>query len=157
MKFTIFQESRIGKRKGNQDRTAYCYSRDALFMVVADGMGGYLHGEVAAEPMLLVVCAGHGVFQPGQSGLVGAHAPEVHQGEARVAHAREARAHGPELATGARDQRDKERRDEKCVPHRAESMVQVTCRAQSRYSVHWTITRPIPMIAAKRLPLEQVA
>ena len=35
MKFTIFQESRIGKRKGNQDRTAYCYSRDALFMVVA--------------------------------------------------------------------------------------------------------------------------
>ena len=49
MKFTIFQESRIGKRKGNQDRTAYCYSRDALFMVVADGMGGYLHGEVAAQ------------------------------------------------------------------------------------------------------------
>lgn len=39
MKFTIYQESRIGKRASNQDRIAYCYSRDALLMVVADGMG----------------------------------------------------------------------------------------------------------------------
>ncbi len=49
MKFTVYQESRIGKRASNQDRTAYCYSRDALLMVVADGMGGHLHGEVAAH------------------------------------------------------------------------------------------------------------
>jgi serine/threonine protein phosphatase PrpC len=49
MKFTIFQESRIGKRKNNQDRLSYCYSREALLMVVADGMGGYLHGEIAAQ------------------------------------------------------------------------------------------------------------
>lgn len=49
MKFTIFQESRIGRRKTNQDRTAYCYSRDALLMVLADGMGGHLHGEIAAQ------------------------------------------------------------------------------------------------------------
>ena len=49
MKFTIFQESRIGKRKSNQDRNAYCYSRDALLMVIADGMGGHLHGEIAAQ------------------------------------------------------------------------------------------------------------
>ena len=49
MKFTIFQESRIGRRKNNQDRLAYCYSRDALLMLVADGMGGHLHGEVAAQ------------------------------------------------------------------------------------------------------------
>lgn len=49
MKFTIFQESRIGKRKSNQDRVAYSYSRDALLMVVADGMGGHLQGEVAAQ------------------------------------------------------------------------------------------------------------
>lgn len=49
MRFTIYQESRIGKRKTNQDRVAYCYSRDALLMVLADGMGGHLHGEVAAH------------------------------------------------------------------------------------------------------------
>jgi serine/threonine protein phosphatase PrpC len=49
MKFTIYQESRIGQRRNNQDRIAHCYSRDALLMVVADGMGGHLHGEVAAQ------------------------------------------------------------------------------------------------------------
>ncbi|RLJ68427.1 PP2C family protein-serine/threonine phosphatase [Sulfurisoma sediminicola] len=49
MKFTIYQESRVGKRRNNQDRLAHCYSRDALLMVVADGMGGHLHGEVAAQ------------------------------------------------------------------------------------------------------------
>ncbi|HJV28779.1 MAG TPA: serine/threonine-protein phosphatase, partial [Aromatoleum sp.] len=40
MKFTIYQDSRIGKRSSNQDRLAYCYSREALLMLVADGMGG---------------------------------------------------------------------------------------------------------------------
>lgn len=49
MKFSIYQESRIGKRKNNEDRLAYCYSRDALMMVVADGMGGHYHGEVASQ------------------------------------------------------------------------------------------------------------
>lgn len=49
MKFTIYQDSRIGKRKSNQDRLAYCYSREALLMIVADGMGGHLHGDVAAH------------------------------------------------------------------------------------------------------------
>ncbi|UXY15333.1 protein phosphatase 2C domain-containing protein [Chitiniphilus purpureus] len=49
MKFTIFQESRQGGRKYNQDRMGYSYSRDALLLVVADGMGGHLHGEVAAQ------------------------------------------------------------------------------------------------------------
>jgi len=49
VKFTIYQESRIGRRKSNQDRLAYCYSRDALLMVIADGMGGHLHGDVAAH------------------------------------------------------------------------------------------------------------
>jgi serine/threonine protein phosphatase PrpC len=49
MKFSIYQESRIGARRSNQDRVAYCYSRDALVMVVADGMGGHLHGEIASQ------------------------------------------------------------------------------------------------------------
>ncbi|MDR2364268.1 MAG: protein phosphatase 2C domain-containing protein [Zoogloeaceae bacterium] len=49
MRFTIYQESRRGQRKNNEDRLAYCYSRDALLLVVADGMGGHYYGEVAAQ------------------------------------------------------------------------------------------------------------
>ena len=49
MNFSIFRESRRGARKSNQDRMADSRSRDALIMVVADGMGGHLHGEVAAQ------------------------------------------------------------------------------------------------------------
>jgi serine/threonine protein phosphatase PrpC len=49
MQFSIYQESRRGARKSNQDRIAYCYSREALLMLVADGMGGHLRGELAAE------------------------------------------------------------------------------------------------------------
>ncbi|MBK8524622.1 MAG: serine/threonine-protein phosphatase [Betaproteobacteria bacterium] len=49
MKFTIYQESRQGKRNNNEDRIAYCYSRDAVLMVVADGMGGHYYGEIASQ------------------------------------------------------------------------------------------------------------
>ncbi|HTS86257.1 MAG TPA: protein phosphatase 2C domain-containing protein [Usitatibacter sp.] len=49
MRFTIFQDSRLGDREGNEDRVGYTYSRDVLLMTVADGMGGHLGGEVAAE------------------------------------------------------------------------------------------------------------
>jgi PPM family protein phosphatase len=49
MKFTIFQNSRQGPRLHNQDRLAYSYSKDALLLVVADGMGGHRHGEMAAQ------------------------------------------------------------------------------------------------------------
>lgn len=49
MKFTIFQNSRQGPRPYNQDRLAYSYSKDAMLLVIADGMGGHRHGEVAAQ------------------------------------------------------------------------------------------------------------
>src|SRR5574340_539350 len=49
MKFSIYQSSRQGGRKYNQDRVAYSYSKEALLMVVADGMGGHFHGEIAAQ------------------------------------------------------------------------------------------------------------
>lgn len=49
MKFTIYQATRQGGRAGNEDRVGFSYGRDALLMVVADGMGGHLHGEVAAQ------------------------------------------------------------------------------------------------------------
>lgn len=49
MKFTIYQNSLQGPRQYNQDRLAYSYSKDALLLVVADGMGGHRHGEIAAQ------------------------------------------------------------------------------------------------------------
>lgn len=48
MKFSIHQASHIGNRRFNQDRVAYAYTNDALLLVLADGMGGHLHGELAA-------------------------------------------------------------------------------------------------------------
>ncbi len=49
MRFTIFQESRKGAREVNQDRIAYTYSRETLLLVIADGMGGHVGGEIAAQ------------------------------------------------------------------------------------------------------------
>ena len=52
MNYTIAQESRIGGREINQDRVAWLATPDAVLMVVADGMGGHLHGEVAAQMVI---------------------------------------------------------------------------------------------------------
>lgn len=49
MKLSIYQESRIGGRSYNQDRQVIAHSREAVMLVVADGMGGHLQGEVAAQ------------------------------------------------------------------------------------------------------------
>ncbi len=49
MKFAIHQANHIGGRKYNQDRVGYAYTSDALLLVLADGMGGHLHGEIAAQ------------------------------------------------------------------------------------------------------------
>jgi serine/threonine protein phosphatase PrpC len=49
MRFTIFQDSRVGARQYQQDRIGYWQTRDALLMLVADGMGGHLRGDVAAQ------------------------------------------------------------------------------------------------------------
>jgi PPM family protein phosphatase len=49
MRFLIFQDSQRGARANNEDRVGYFYTRDALLMLVADGMGGHNQGEVAAE------------------------------------------------------------------------------------------------------------
>ncbi|MDD2914002.1 MAG: protein phosphatase 2C domain-containing protein [Gallionella sp.] len=49
MNFSIYQASHIGNRKYNQDRAAYAYSSEAVLLLLADGMGGHLHGELAAE------------------------------------------------------------------------------------------------------------
>lgn len=49
MRFSIYQDTAIGARAVNQDRMGYCFTRDSLLMLVADGMGGHLRGEVAAQ------------------------------------------------------------------------------------------------------------
>ena len=49
MRFSIYQESKKGGRKTNQDRMGYCFTRDALLMIVADGMGGHVQGDIAAQ------------------------------------------------------------------------------------------------------------
>ena len=49
MKFAVHQINHIGGRKYNQDRAGYAYTNDALLLVLADGMGGHLHGEIAAQ------------------------------------------------------------------------------------------------------------
>jgi len=48
MRFSIYQESHVGGRTSNQDRMGYCFTRDALLLLLADGMGGHQNGEVAA-------------------------------------------------------------------------------------------------------------
>ncbi|GAB3546492.1 hypothetical protein GCM10027343_24330 [Noviherbaspirillum agri] len=55
MRFSVYQESHIGGRKNNQDRMGYSFTRDSLLLVVADGMGGHLQGEVAATIALQTI------------------------------------------------------------------------------------------------------
>ncbi len=49
MRFSVYQDSQIGGRASNQDRMGYCFTRDALLLLLADGMGGHQHGELAAS------------------------------------------------------------------------------------------------------------
>jgi len=55
MQFSVYQQSHIGGRKVNQDRMGYCFTRDSLLLLLADGMGGHLKGEVAATIALQTV------------------------------------------------------------------------------------------------------
>lgn len=48
MQFSVYQQTHIGGRKVNQDRMGYSFTRDALLLVLADGMGGHMRGEIAA-------------------------------------------------------------------------------------------------------------
>jgi len=49
MKLALYQESRVGGRPYNQDRLVFTCTSEAALLVVADGMGGHLQGEVAAQ------------------------------------------------------------------------------------------------------------
>jgi serine/threonine protein phosphatase PrpC len=45
----IVQASSIGTRETNEDRVGYWTAPQAVLMAVADGLGGHLHGELAAQ------------------------------------------------------------------------------------------------------------
>ena len=90
MKYTIFQDTRIGKRPYQQDRLAHWHTKDSLFLVVADGMGGHAHGDVAAQ--IAVDCLGSAFKSEAKTKITDpdaflfrsigrAHAMVVHQSE----------------------------------------------------------------------------
>jgi PPM family protein phosphatase len=55
MRFSVYQGSHIGGRKNNQDRMGYSFTRDALLLLLADGMGGHIQGEMAATIALQTI------------------------------------------------------------------------------------------------------
>jgi len=56
MKFSLFEDTRVGKRPYNQDRVGHWRTAESLLLAVADGMGGHAHGEIAAQ--VTVDCLG---------------------------------------------------------------------------------------------------
>lgn len=52
MRFSIYKESRQGARAHNQDQIGYVYTPESVMIVVCDGMGGHLHGEIASQYMI---------------------------------------------------------------------------------------------------------
>lgn len=56
MKYALARASRIGSRRVNEDRLGSWATSESLLLALADGLGGHLHGEVAAE--LAMRCLG---------------------------------------------------------------------------------------------------
>jgi len=52
MKYDVAKANRLGNRKTNQDRMAIVETEHAVMLVVADGLGGYKGGELAAETVV---------------------------------------------------------------------------------------------------------
>jgi len=52
MKYDVAKANRLGNRKSNQDRMAIVEKEHAVLLVVADGLGGYQGGELAAETVV---------------------------------------------------------------------------------------------------------
>jgi len=49
MKFALAVDTRVGGRPYNEDRIGVVCCEQAVLLVLADGMGGHAHGEVAAQ------------------------------------------------------------------------------------------------------------
>ncbi|WP_139057257.1 PP2C family protein-serine/threonine phosphatase [Candidatus Ichthyocystis hellenicum] len=59
MIFSIFHEARVGGRTKNEDFCDYTYTDESLLMVLADGMGGHLYGEIASHLVVSHMMARH--------------------------------------------------------------------------------------------------
>jgi PPM family protein phosphatase len=57
MNCDIVKETRIGARRMNQDRIGAWSTSASLLMAVADGLGGHLHGELAAQMAIGLLAA----------------------------------------------------------------------------------------------------
>jgi serine/threonine protein phosphatase PrpC len=52
MKYQLGKTSRLGNRVVNEDRLGVAETKDALLLVLADGMGGYRGGQIAAKTVV---------------------------------------------------------------------------------------------------------
>lgn len=52
MKYQLEKTSRLGNRVVNEDRIGVAESADAVLLVLADGMGGYRGGQIAAKALV---------------------------------------------------------------------------------------------------------
>lgn len=60
MEYGISHHTLPGSRSTNQDRAAYAERDNALLMVVADGLGGYAAGEMAAQTVVDTIIGSFG-------------------------------------------------------------------------------------------------
>ncbi len=82
MMFSVFQVSHQGGRKRNEDRMGYTYTQSAAIFLVADGLGGHPHGDIASQLCLQVVTT---LFNK-QAKPKLAHVPEFLQAAMLAAH-----------------------------------------------------------------------
>lgn len=52
MKYQMVKTSRLGNRVVNEDRVGVAETRDAVLLVLADGMGGYRGGQIASKTLV---------------------------------------------------------------------------------------------------------
>jgi serine/threonine protein phosphatase PrpC len=52
MKYQVAKTTRLGNRVVNEDRIGFAENKDAVLLVMADGMGGYRGGQVASRAMV---------------------------------------------------------------------------------------------------------